>query len=237
MGASPELIDNLPVRQQVIEANRDLAGMKAKLDDYQKQLDKLAHPSTAEKAKALLTHGGVDNARDRLAEKKAEVLQQMKAKQEQLDKALDKAVEPMKTDLYLSAREAVAAGQQRQAGPAPRVEVQNAPAVIENAPGVAAQNQPQAPAPNAPVVPAQNAQGPAQNESRPRAGSVAESLRAPHPKQAADGEANELAPAAKQGSVGRVSKLTEKFEQAIKDQGNSVAGPKKKAPAPSIGST
>ncbi|HYF35103.1 MAG TPA: hypothetical protein VD994_07445 [Prosthecobacter sp.] len=75
-----------------------------------------------------------------------------------------------------------------------------------------------------------------QEPGKPRAGSVADSLRSPK-VEAADGEgiAKKAGHGANDGSVGQVSKLKEKFEQISKEHATSI--PSKKAPAPSAGIT
>ncbi len=120
LAASPQMIENLEVRKQVTQLQKEMEPLKAKLADYQKQLDKLEHPTLAEKAKAAFTHKSVDGAKEYFTDKQAGVLQQLKAKEEALAAQLDKAVAPLRPEMQQLAAEG-----HRVEQPAPDIEVDN----------------------------------------------------------------------------------------------------------------
>lgn len=114
---NPEFIEDLGTRREAVQVKEQMAAVQAKLDGYQKRLDKLENPGFGDRAQAVLTHGGVDKSRDFFHEKQQAALQEMKALEQKMDALTEKAVAPIRTDLYLAAQEKLA-----EPGPAARIE-------------------------------------------------------------------------------------------------------------------
>lgn len=122
LAKSPEFIEDLGTRREAIQVKEQMAAIQAKLDGYQKRLDKLENPGMADRAQAVLTHGGVDKSRDFFRDKQMAALQEMKALEQKMDVLTDKAVAPLRTDLYMAAQDRLA-----EPGPAPRIETSGNP--------------------------------------------------------------------------------------------------------------
>jgi predicted kinase len=109
LSQNPEFIEDLGTRREAIQVKEQMAAVQAKLDGYQKRLDKLESPGMAERAQAVLTHGGVDKSREFFRDKQMAALQEMKALEQKMDSLTDKAVAPLRTDLYMAAQDKLAA--------------------------------------------------------------------------------------------------------------------------------
>lgn len=107
---NPRGIEDLNLRREVTQLQAQKNDLQKQLDECQKKLDKMDGPaSLRDKAKSLFNIGrGEDQKRQDLGNQKQELLQGLKAVQQQTDAALDKAVAPMQVDLRMSAKEKVA---------------------------------------------------------------------------------------------------------------------------------
>jgi|GEM_PF-2512611 len=111
LAANPNQIENPNVKRDVIKLQTQVGELQQQIDACQKQIDKLdAGPQNLrERAKAALHIGrGTDEKRQDLAGQKQEILQNLKQAQAGLDKALDKAVQPLQAELRMDAREKIA---------------------------------------------------------------------------------------------------------------------------------
>lgn len=122
LSKNPEFIEDLGTRREAVQVKEQMAAVQAKLDGYQKRLDKLENPSFGERAQAVLTHGGVDKSRDFFRDKQMAALQEMKALEQKMDVLTDKAVAPLRTDLYMAAQDKVS-----EPSPAARIEASGIP--------------------------------------------------------------------------------------------------------------
>lgn len=107
LAENPRQIENLGVQRDVVQMQEKVGGLQKQLDDCLKKLD--GPQSFAERAKARVGLGGgtAEKRQERLAQKQ-ELLQNLKQAQAGLNKALDKAVQPLQVELRMNAQEKVA---------------------------------------------------------------------------------------------------------------------------------
>lgn len=86
-------INNAPeeTRQEIKQAEENLATAQARLDHVEDRLQALDKPGPLERAKATLQHGSVDKAREHYQKEKEAKTQLRNTAKSQLDQALDKA--------------------------------------------------------------------------------------------------------------------------------------------------
>lgn len=103
---NPKGIENLNLRREVMELQAQKNDLKKQLDACQKQLDKLDGPaSLRDRAKSLFNIGrGEDQKRQDLGNQKQVILQGLKAVDQRMDAAIDKAMAPLQVDLRMAAK-------------------------------------------------------------------------------------------------------------------------------------